>query len=84
GTVYRNLEMLCDQGIIQKVETSSFQKRFDSIIEQHYHLHCTKCGKLEDSYLPLITGLEEEAKKICNYDITGHNIEFFGICPDCK
>jgi Fur family ferric uptake transcriptional regulator len=84
GTVYRNLELLSEHGLIKKLEFSSSQRRFDGIIRNHYHLRCTGCGQIEDSGLEPIATLEEDLRKISDYDIVGHRLEFIGLCPKCK
>lgn len=84
GTVYRNLDMMSENGLINKLESSSPAKRFDAITNQHYHLRCLQCGKIEDAPIPADTTIEEAIKKLTEYEITGHNLEFTGICPTCK
>ena len=48
GTVYRNLELMADVGVILKLEVGGTQKRFDATVEPHYHVRCTSCGKVND------------------------------------
>jgi Fur family ferric uptake transcriptional regulator len=85
GTVYRNLEVLSDLNLIQKLEVGGTQKRFDGNIENHYHVRCKVCGKVED--LPMgsisINGLEEIDSLAQGYTELTHKLELVGICPDC-
>jgi Fur family ferric uptake transcriptional regulator len=37
GTVYRNLDLLSEMGIIKKLEVGGEQKRFDGDTSPHYH-----------------------------------------------
>ena len=48
GTVYRNLEILSEMGLIKKLVGCGRQRRFDGDIENHYHIRCVKCGKIDD------------------------------------
>jgi len=48
GTVYRNLELLSECGIITKLETGGKQKRFDGNTSPHYHIRCNTCGRVDD------------------------------------
>ena len=41
GTVYRNLELMADNGMILKLEVGGSQKRFDATTNLHYHIRCT-------------------------------------------
>ena len=48
GTVYRNLELMAESGIILKLEVGGTQKRFDATVESHYHIRCSGCGRVDD------------------------------------
>ena len=83
GTVYRNLETLSKAGIVKKLEFGGSQKRFDSCSEDHYHVRCTSCGRLEDVPLKPIPGIENAYRSVGNYQITGHQLVLMGLCPGC-
>jgi Fur family ferric uptake transcriptional regulator len=40
GTVYRNLELMAESGMIVKLEVGGVQKRFDADTTPHYHIRC--------------------------------------------
>ena len=84
GTVYRNLEILSEQGFIQKLDIGGTQKRFDGDATTHYHIRCTKCGRVDDLDIPPDTNIEKQASKVTNFQILRHRLEFSGICPDCR
>ena len=84
GTVYRNLEMLSDAGIILKLETAGTQKRFDGTVENHYHVRCVKCGQVDDLPVPLFGDIEDSLRGLSDYKILSHRLEFQGICPSCR
>ena len=84
GTVYRNLETLSESGVIQKLEFGGAQKRFDGDPENHYHLHCTDCGRLDDIPSRPIPNIEDAFRDACDYQITGHQLVLTGLCPNCK
>jgi Fur family transcriptional regulator, ferric uptake regulator len=83
GTVYRNLEILSEADIIQKLESGGLQKRFDGNPLNHYHIRCKRCGKVNDLQMETVSSLDEKAATCCEYEITGHSIQFTGICPQC-
>lgn len=83
GTVYRNLELMAETGLILKLEVGGTQKRFDATTNLHYHVRCSECGRVDDIELPVQNKLDRLAAKACDYQILGHHIEFSGICPDC-
>jgi Fur family ferric uptake transcriptional regulator len=84
GTVYRNLERLAAHGLIQKIEATGGQRRFDGDLEEHYHVRCLYCGRVEDASLPMLSRLNQTYGKMSDYTILGHHLEFFGICPQCR
>ncbi|OEU47215.1 MAG: transcriptional repressor [Desulfobulbaceae bacterium S3730MH12] len=84
GTVYRNLELLAENGIILKLEVGGTQKRFDATIESHYHIRCSVCGRVDDVDIEVQEEINETAAKSCDYKILGHHIEFSGICNECS
>jgi Fur family ferric uptake transcriptional regulator len=84
GTVYRNLNLLAEQGVITKLEHGGSQKRFDANVDSHYHLRCQRCGKVYDLTLEGFLLIEQMMNKIKEHEITGYHLEFFGICKFCK
>lgn len=84
GTVYRNLELMADNGMILKIEVGGTQKRFDAFTDPHYHIRCSCCGKVDDMKLPVLEDLVNSADQSSPYHIIGHHVEFTGICPDCQ
>jgi Fe2+ or Zn2+ uptake regulation protein len=57
-------------------------------MQDHYHITCPKCGKIEDAvFQPLqdtLTNLENALGNLTKYGIFGHKLEFVGLCSDCK
>jgi Fur family ferric uptake transcriptional regulator len=84
GTVYRNLEILSESGIIQKLDVGGTQKRFDGDISIHSHVRCVECGRVGDIDVKPNCNLEAEAQKMTDYEIFRHRLEFAGLCPVCQ
>jgi Fur family ferric uptake transcriptional regulator len=82
GTVYRDLDILSEYGMIQKL--GGQQRRFDGNMQNHYHVRCISCGRVEDVPMRPLERIEDSAHKICGYEIRGHSLEFIGLCPECK
>lgn len=83
GTVYRNLEVLAELKEIQKIESVGTLKRFDGTPENHYHIRCIKCDRIDDAPFALETGLEKKIRPFTDFTIIGHRLEFIGICSEC-
>ena len=84
GTVYRNLEILTGQGEIQTLEMSGAMKRYDWNPKKHYHIRCTRCGRLDDAPIAPLNQLENELYGATVFTIIGHRLEFVGLCPACS
>jgi Fur family peroxide stress response transcriptional regulator len=83
GTVYRNLNLLREEGKIQELNFEEGSRRYDGDLRDHYHVRCTVCGKVEDvpHISPRISS--DEIEKLTGYRIHNHCLEFQGICSEC-
>ncbi len=85
GTVYRNLAMFKQQGIIASLGTVNGVERFDGNTQPHVHFICTDCNKVQDlPQMEIPESLAETASRcsggraeICHLSFTGH-------CRDCS
>lgn len=84
GTVYRNLELMAESGMILKIEVGGTQKRFDATTDDHYHIRCSICGKVDDIDVPVVKELVAQAATATPYVILGHHVEFTGVCSACQ
>lgn len=84
GTVYRNLQRLCEMGEIRKREIPGKADCFDHLCHNHYHARCIKCGRVLDVDMEYIPDLEKSVRDTHGFVFTGHDIAFKGICPECK
>ena len=83
GNVYRNLNILVEQGLIGRIDFGSTFDRFDANIDPHYHFVCEECGAIVDLDLPVDNELNERVSKITNLKAQRHNIQFYGLCDKC-
>ena len=83
ATVYRNLEILSEAGIIKKLEISGRQKRFDWDLEQHDHIYCVQCHRVDNIEIERDQKLSLPPENDKGYQIAGCRVEFFGVCPKC-
>jgi len=84
ATVYRNLELLAEQGLIRRLETQGKSRRYDYKTFHHYHVRCIGCDEIGDVVLDPPDGIELKLEDDSGYEILGHSIEFIGICPRCR
>ncbi|NLK75381.1 MAG: transcriptional repressor [Clostridiales bacterium] len=83
GTVYRNLNLLVDQGEIIKLRCEDGCDRFDGKTDEHYHFACKRCGKVMDLEMESIEHINKIAGAGFKGRIDGNVTFFYGLCPDC-
>lgn len=83
GTVYRNLNILVEQGLARKIDFGSTFDRFDANIEPHYHFICERCGSIIDLKIPVNDDLNRQVEQKTHHRTKRHRIEFYGICESC-
>ena len=82
GTVYRNLNLLADEGAIRRMAFPV--ERYDAKTMPHPHFCCDQCGAVYDLHLPYDAELDRQALLASGHDVTGHEVVFHGICTKCK
>lgn len=80
GTVYRNLNLLAEEGIITRMPFPV--ERYDADTSPHPHFSCQVCGKVSDLELPYNTQLDEQAAQL-GHQVSGHSVLFTGTCAVC-
>ena len=94
ASIYRNLELFVDKGIVSKYDFGDNQTRYELAYgpgeTHHHHLICKNCNKVID-YSECIDKekelLKRREKNLANkygFKIEGHSIDFFGLCNKCK
>jgi Fur family ferric uptake transcriptional regulator len=87
GTVYRNLEHLSSSGVIKRLDLGGGQRRFDFVNDDHMHIRCIACGRVDDVVLNQshgMTTIEEMVAGTSGYQVLGCSMDFQGICPRCR
>jgi Fe2+ or Zn2+ uptake regulation protein len=84
GTVYRNLKVLRGLGLISELDLEGEVRRFEYCKEPHYHFRCKSCGKVQDIAVPVDRDLDRKAAAATGLDISGHQLEFRGLCKECR
>ncbi|KPV55330.1 Fur family transcriptional regulator, partial [Paenibacillus sp. A3] len=55
GTVYNSLRYLTDAGLIRELKLGETASRYDGRTEDHYHIVCKKCGRVDEVLSALLT-----------------------------
>lgn len=82
GTIYRNLQVLLEEGKIQELNYGKGQSRFDGNPIAHYHFVCEHCGQVLD--FPQDTPLvDQQVLDAAPGTVRTHRLECYGICEHC-
>ena len=82
GTVYRNLNLLAETGVIATVKAPGAM-RFDRRCDSHGHVVCRSCGVVADAPLAYDASLDAAASQATGFAIDSHIMVFEGLCPHC-
>ena len=84
ATVYRNLNMLVDEGRVKRVRVLGGPDHFDRTLDRHYHIQCIECKQVSDVGLIEDIVLTTDNVDTCGYTLESYELVFNGICPDCQ
>ena len=92
STVYRRLEQLVDEGIVNKYSLdASGPACFEYMeAESHsegdvcFHCRCEKCGRLIHLHCDDLADIQEHLRVEHHFTLDPLRTVFYGICEDCK
>jgi Fur family peroxide stress response transcriptional regulator len=82
GTVYRNLNLLAEEGMITRMAFPV--ERYDANVKPHPHFRCAVCGSVYDLPLPYDAALDDAAAQASGHQVSGHEMIFQGTCSACR
>ncbi len=84
-TVYREIKCLRGNGIIREINFGDGRKRYELDSGHHHHLVCTNCKKVDEIHIDDdVSHIERRINRRKKFKITGHYLEFFGLCSGCS
>lgn len=90
STVYANLKLLSELGVLRRFGRARAQALYDSQPGAHHHLICLGCGKTLDlppfNYrgVPLAELLKACAEKETGWRVDATTLDLYGYCPACR
>ena len=84
GTVYRNLALFKQQGMIQSLGTVNGVERFDGNVEPHVHFICQCCDSVIDlPHMEVPESLCSRAADETGGTVANCQLTFTGTCQSC-
>lgn len=84
ATVYRILNTFHEKGIIKRIEIGEGKYRYEISSDDHHHLICNSCGRIESIEDKYMNRIEEEILDKKKFLVKSHSLEFFGLCSACQ
>ncbi len=83
GTVYRNLNVLKDEGRVREIHGNDRRAHYDADISPHGHFICEECDQIID-----VRGIEKidwrPLKDLVGCEVTEQKVVFGGRCAGCQ
>lgn len=84
ATIYNNLKLLKQTGLVKELTYGDASSRFDFNTETHYHIICSDCGTITDFHYNGLDEVESIAAKHTDFNVSHHRLEIYGLCPECN
>lgn len=83
GNVYRNINILVEEGRVTRREFDDGIEHYDAIPGLHYHFICDTCKTVTDFPMQPLDIIMKKARGMSRHSISGHTIQFYGTCDKC-
>jgi Fe2+ or Zn2+ uptake regulation protein len=83
-TVYATLDLFEELGIIRRAAVVEGAALYDPRAEQHHHLVCRRCGRVEDLDAGIDFGPATRAAKRRGFASDHAELVLTGLCSDCS
>lgn len=87
SSIFRILVKLEEVGLVRRVGSPerSYYFMLNLPGEHHEHIICRECGKIENLDIECpVHALEKKVTTKTGYGDVYHELDFFGVCPDCQ
>ena len=87
ASVYRVLDLLCSEGLVQRIDLGSGIARYEPVRsggEHHHHLVCDRCGRVDAFADRDLERAIHRLEETSGYAVAGHDVVLHGACADCR
>mgnify|MGYP005756293897 CR=1 FL=1 len=84
ATIYNNVKLFVRLGILSELPYGNGLSQYEIYQSHHYHVTCENCGKIVDFHYPNLKEVEQVAAHLTKYEITRHQLAFYGKCRTCQ
>ena len=85
ATVYRVLTQFEEAGLVVRHHFEGGHSVFEIASNEHHdHIVCVKCGRVEEFIDQQIELRQRVIAEELGFELTDHNLNMYGLCPECK
>lgn len=92
SSVYRNIAVLEQAGVVRRVMAADEFARFElaeELTEHHHHLVCVSCGDVADFTMPpalerAVDRATATAAQAAGFEVHSHRLDLVGRCRRCR
>jgi Fe2+ or Zn2+ uptake regulation protein len=82
-TVYSALELFEELGLVRRVPATAGAALYDPRTDEHQHLHCRRCGAVEDLDAKVDPAAALRAARRLGFRPDAAELVVSGLCPAC-
>src|SRR5215472_5012261 len=83
-TVYRVLDTLVELGLASRLSHPGGGARFELRQRRHHHLHCVRCGGVQDFTSPTLEAMELPRLELRRFQVEDWSVHVTGLCAACR
>ncbi|MDA0978318.1 MAG: ferric iron uptake transcriptional regulator [Proteobacteria bacterium] len=85
ATVYRVLTQFEQAGLVIRHNFEGGHAVFEMSTDEHHdHIVCVRCGRVEEFTDVEIEKRQETVADSLGFELQDHNLNLYGLCPDCR
>ena len=85
ATVYRVLTQFEQAGLVVRHNFEGGHSIFELSSDKHHdHIVCVRCGRVEEFADDEIENLQKKVADKLGFELTDHNLNMYGLCPECR
>jgi len=83
ATLYKNINLMIEVDLLKEIKIPNSKSKYEIVKEEHSHMVCKHCLKLEDLKLSL-NDLIYSASQKSGYLFDDNALVLSGTCPQCQ
>lgn len=83
ATLYKNINFMIEVNLLKEIKIPNGKSKYEIVKDEHSHMICKKCFKLEDLELSLESVIYLASKK-SGYLFDDNALVLSGTCPSCQ